>query len=87
MQVLVDEDLAANAATQGEALRQRMASLRDDTSSRVSAVRGKGLLNAIVIEERDGVNAYDVCLRLRDNGLLVRSAVPPLFHIDSINAP
>jgi hypothetical protein len=31
----------------------------------------QGLMNAIVIEERDGVNAYDVCMRLKDNGLLV----------------
>ena len=31
-------------------------------------------MNAIVIEERDGVNAYDVCMRLKDNGLLVSQA-------------
>lgn len=72
LKVLVEEDLAANAATQGEALRKRLASLRDDTSSRVTAVRGKGLLNAIVIEERAGISAYDICLRLRDNGLLAK---------------
>ena len=35
------------------------------------AVSAQGLMNAIVIEERDGVNAYDVCMRLKDNGLLV----------------
>lgn len=35
------------------------------------AVSVQGLMNAIVIEERDGVNAYDVCMRLKDNGLLV----------------
>ena len=34
-------------------------------------VRGKGLLNAIVIKEQGGVNAYDVCLKLKDAGLLV----------------
>jgi len=33
-------------------------------------VRGRGLLNALVIEERDGVSAWDVCIALRDNGLL-----------------
>ena len=41
-------------------------------TDRVVAVRGKGLLNAVVIEERGGVSAWDVCLRLKDNGLLVR---------------
>jgi hypothetical protein len=35
------------------------------------AVSVQGLMNAIVIEERSGVNAYDVCMRLKDNGLLV----------------
>lgn len=34
-------------------------------------VRGKGLLNAIVIKEEGGVNAYDVCMKLKDSGLLV----------------
>jgi ornithine--oxo-acid transaminase len=35
-------------------------------------VRGKGLLNAIVIEPKDGTTAWDVCLRLKDNGLLAK---------------
>lgn len=34
-------------------------------------MRGKGLLNAIVIKEEGGVNAYDVCMKLKDAGLLV----------------
>lgn len=76
-QVLVEEDLAANAEKQGQKLRERLMTLQRDGASRVSAVRGKGLLNAIVIEEKDGVSAYDVCLRLRDNGLLV---CPPTQH-------
>jgi len=72
LQVLVEEDLAANAEKQGQKLRERLMTLQRDGASRVSAVRGKGLLNAIVIEEKDGVSAYDVCLRLRDNGLLAK---------------
>eukprot|EP00951_Prasinocladus_malaysianus_P029293 scaffold269742_cov44-Prasinocladus_malaysianus.AAC.2 len=39
-------------------------------SERVSLVRGKGLLNAVVIKEIGGVTAGDICLKLRDNGLL-----------------
>ena len=35
-------------------------------------VRGKGLLNALVIEELDGIGAKEICLQLKDNGLLVR---------------
>jgi len=72
--VLVEEKLADNAEKQGQALRSRLGELLAD-DSRVSAVRGKGLLNAIVIEERDGVSAYDVCMRLKENGLLVRVAL------------
>ena len=34
-------------------------------------MRGKGLLNAIVVKEEGGVNAYDVCMKLKDSGLLV----------------
>ena len=34
-------------------------------------MRGKGLLNAIVIKEQGGVNAYDVCMKLKESGLLV----------------
>jgi hypothetical protein len=35
-------------------------------------IRGKGLLDAVEIDETKGVSAYDICLRLRDNGLLAK---------------
>ena len=38
----------------------------------ITLVRGKGLLNAIVIKPKDGKDAWDVCLKLRDNGLLAK---------------
>ena len=41
-------------------------------SDMISLVRGKGLLNAIVIKPKDGIEAWDVCLKLRDNGLLAK---------------
>ena len=41
-------------------------------SDRISLVRGKGLLNAIVIKEKDGIDAWDVCLKLAENGLLAK---------------
>ena len=40
--------------------------------SAVSLVRGKGLLNAIVIKPKNGKEAWDVCMKLRDNGLLAK---------------
>jgi ornithine--oxo-acid transaminase len=66
--VLVDEKLPENAQRLGEIFRREMAAI---PSPRVSLVRGKGLLNAVVIKEIGGITAGDVCVRLRDNGLLV----------------
>ena len=69
MQVVIDEKLSENAELLGEVLR---AGLREIKSDRVTAVRGKGLLNAIVIQEKDGIDAWDVCLKLKDRGLLAK---------------
>jgi ornithine--oxo-acid transaminase len=69
MQVVIDEKLSENAERLGELLR---AGLREIKSDRVTTVRGKGLLNAIVIQEKDGIDAWDVCLKLKDRGLLAK---------------
>jgi ornithine--oxo-acid transaminase len=69
MQVVVDEKLADNSQRLGEILR---AELRKINSPRITAIRGKGLLNAIVIDDSHGINAWDVCLKLKDNGLLAK---------------
>lgn len=86
LQVLVEEELAANAERQGQRLRARLSELK---GGRVTTVRGKGLLNAIVIQEQDGVSAYDVCMRLKENGLLAKPThgdiirfAPPLIIND-----
>lgn len=69
-QALVDEKMPENALAMGELLRSELSKI---SSPRLASVRGRGLMNAIVIKEHDGVAAWDVCLRLRDNGLLVRA--------------
>jgi ornithine--oxo-acid transaminase len=69
LQVLKDENLAENAERLGKILRDELAAI---PAKRITAVRGKGLLNAIVIEPKDGTTAWDVCLRLKDNGLLAK---------------
>ncbi len=69
IQVLIDEQMADNAQRLGEILRTELSQIR---SERVTTVRGKGLLNAIVIEEKDGIDAWDVCMRLKENGLLAK---------------
>jgi ornithine--oxo-acid transaminase len=69
LQVVKDEKLAENADRLGKILR---AELQKIDSPMIKLVRGKGLLNAIVIEERNGKNAWDVCVALKDNGLLAK---------------
>ena len=69
MQVVLDEKLAENANELGELLRNELRSIKSD---RVTTVRGKGLLNAIIIKEKDGISAWDVCLKLAENGLLAK---------------
>uniref|UniRef100_A0A8C2ED77 Ornithine aminotransferase n=1 Tax=Cyprinus carpio TaxID=7962 RepID=A0A8C2ED77_CYPCA len=68
-QVLEEESLAQNADLMGQILR---AELRKLPLEIVSGVRGKGLLNAIIIKETKDYDAWRVCLRLRDNGLLAK---------------
>lgn len=67
--VVQDERLAENAEAMGRIFRDRMRSIDSDM---IEEVRGKGLLNAVVIRPRDGKEAWDVCLRMRDGGLLAK---------------
>lgn len=69
MNVVLDEKLADNSQTLGELLRSELKKIKSD---RITTVRGKGLLNAIVIKEKDGISAWDVCLKLAENGLLAK---------------
>ncbi|MBT8254619.1 MAG: ornithine--oxo-acid transaminase [Flavobacteriaceae bacterium] len=72
LEVVRDERLAENAERLGEIFRKAMNDYLK-TSSIVKLVRGKGLLNAIVInDDEDSEMAWDICLRLRDNGLLAK---------------
>ena len=69
LEVVLDEKLAENAYRLGKIFRREMRAIESDM---VTLVRGKGLLNAIVIKPKNGKEAWDVCLRLRDNGLLAK---------------
>jgi ornithine--oxo-acid transaminase len=72
LQVLLDEKLAENAEAMGLIFRNRMEQLKAKTNL-VELVRGKGLLNAIVIKPfGNGKTAYDVCLAMKENGLLAK---------------
>ena len=69
LDVLKDEGLAGNAAVLGELFRDRLRALQ---SPYIDTVRGKGLLNAIVIRHPHPDAAWELCLALKDNGLLAK---------------
>jgi ornithine--oxo-acid transaminase len=67
--VLKEEHMAENAAAMGKVLRSELEKLR---SPYIKIIRGKGLLNAIVIEHPDKDAAWQFCLDLKENGLLAK---------------
>jgi ornithine--oxo-acid transaminase len=69
LEVVKEEKLAENAERLGAILRKELEAIDTDM---ITLVRGKGLLNAIVIKPKNGKEAWDVCLKLRDNGLLAK---------------
>lgn len=69
LEVVKDENLADNAEKLGKVFRERMNTIH---SEMVELVRGKGLLNAVVIKPKNGKTAWEVCLKLRDRGLLAK---------------
>ncbi len=72
LKVVIDENLAENAYQLGNLFREKLNSYIKN-SSIVKLVRGKGLLNAIVInDEEKGKTAWNICLELKENGLLAK---------------
>lgn len=69
LEVLKDERMAENAAAQGEYLRSQLKAMDHPN---VAIVRGKGLLNAIVIKHENPEAAWDLCVSLMENGLLAK---------------
>jgi ornithine--oxo-acid transaminase len=69
LEVVIDENLAENAYRLGKIFRSELRAFDNDM---ITLVRGRGLLNAIVIKPKNGKEAWDVCLKLRDNGLLAK---------------
>lgn len=69
LRVVEDEELAERAFALGNIFREE---IRKIESPMIKLVRGKGLLNAIIINPVKGKEAWDVCLKMRDNGLLAK---------------
>lgn len=69
LEVINDEKLAENAEKLGQIFREELKKIDSDM---IELVRGKGLLNAIMIKPKDGNTAWDVCVKMKDNGLLAK---------------
>ena len=69
LQVIVDENLEEKAETLGKLFRAEMKNIKSDM---VELVRGKGLLNAVVIKPKNGKTAMDVCIKMAENGVLAK---------------
>ncbi len=94
LQVIKDENLTENAARLGKIFRARMAKLVEEQDL-LKEVRGKGLLNAIEINDtEDSETAWNICMRLKDRGLLakpthgniIRFAPPLVITEDQLHA-
>lgn len=69
LEVIKNEKLAENADRLGKIFRAEFSKIKSDM---VELVRGKGLLNAVVIRPKNGKEAWDVCLAMKDKGLIAK---------------
>jgi ornithine--oxo-acid transaminase len=69
LEVIREEKLAENATVLGEFFRSELGRIK---SGMIETIRGKGLLNAIVIRPKGGKTAWDVCVAMKENGLLAK---------------
>ena len=93
LEVVKDENLEENALKMGEIFRNRLEKLKEK-SDLVRLVRGKGLLNAMVINDtEDSSTAWDICISMKNNGLIakpthgniIRFAPPLVINKEEIN--
>ncbi|MBU8892560.1 MAG: ornithine--oxo-acid transaminase [Bacteroidales bacterium] len=69
LDVIKDENLEENADRLGQIFRNEFNSIKSDM---IELVRGKGLLNAVVIKNKEGKTAWDVCVAMAENGVLAK---------------
>ena len=87
LKVIMNEKLAENALRLGKILLSELQEIKND---HITLVRGKGLFCAMVIKPKNGKDAWDVCLALKENGLLAKPThgdiirfAPPLIITES----
>lgn len=69
LEVVKNEKLAENSERLGKIFREEFRSIKSDL---IELVRGKGLLNAVVIRPKNGKEAWDVCLAMKNNGVIAK---------------
>jgi ornithine--oxo-acid transaminase len=84
LELIQEENMVERAETLGNKFRQ---GLKDLSNPMIKTIRGKGLLNAIVIDEArtNGHSAWDLCMLCKEKGLLVRRALK-IMHVKEINS-
>ena len=90
LEVIHEENLVENALSRGQQFRDRLEKFKGKNNL-VKMVRGKGLLNAVVINDKeDSSTAWDICLKMKDNGLIAKPThgniirfAPPLVISES----
>jgi len=81
LDIIMDENLAQNAEEMGQIFRQEMKAI---PSALIESVRGKGLLNAIAIKPGAPVSAWEICLKMKENGIIAK---PTHEHIIRFTPP
>lgn len=86
LEVVKEENLVEKAETLGQLMRSKLEELKAKSNGIISEVRGKGLLNAIVIDDSktNGRTAWDLCLLMKDQGVLAK---PTHDHIIRLAPP
>ncbi len=69
LEVVKEEKLAENADRLGKIFRKELSDIKSDM---IGIVRGKGLLNAVVVTPKNGKTAWDVCVAMKENGLIAK---------------
>ena len=90
LEVIHEENLVENALSRGQQFRDRLEKFKGKNDL-IKLVRGKGLLNAVVINDKeDSSTAWDICLKMKDNGLIAKPThgniirfAPPLVISES----
>lgn len=87
LEVVKEDELAENAMRMGELFRKKISQVKSDM---IELIRGKGLLNAVVIKNKNGKTAWDVCMEMKEQGVLAKPThgniirfAPPLIIMEN----